>query len=153
MTEQKTGTERPNIVLINCDDLGYGDLGCYGSNMHDTPHIDRMAAEGVRLTDFYMAAPVCSASRAGMLTGCYPKRTNFPGVLRPADSAGLNPAEITFPKLLQQAGYATQLVGKWHCGDQPPFLPTEHGFDGYYGLPYSNSDARERGCSPVHKRT
>jgi len=140
--------EKTNIILINCDDLGYGDLGCYGSEMHDTPHIDRMAAEGVRFTDFYMAAPVCSASRAGMLTGCYPKRINFPGVLHPADSRGLAPSEITIARLLRDAGYATQLVGKWHCGDQPAFLPTNHGFGGYYGLPYSNDMGRNRGAGP-----
>ncbi len=135
--------QRPNIVLINCDDLGYGDAGCYGSDVHTTPHIDRLAEEGLRFTDFYMPASVCSPSRGGMLTGCYPPRIGFGWfdnrwVLLPGHPVGLNPEEVTFPELLQEAGYATKLVGKWHCGDQPPFLPTEHGFDSYYGLPYSN---------------
>ncbi len=135
--------ERPNIILINCDDLGYGDLGCYGSELHDTPALDQLAAEGLRFTDFYMASPVCSPSRGGMMTGCYPPRIGFGWfdnrwVLLPGHSVGLNPSEITFAKLLQSSGYATKLVGKWHCGDQPPFLPTRHGFDSYYGLPYSN---------------
>jgi len=138
--------QQPNIILVNCDDLGYGDLGCYGSVHHQTPAIDRMAAQGVRFTDFYMASPVCSASRAAMLTGCYPRRIGFPGVLHPASAVGLHPDEITIARLLQQAGYATQLVGKWHCGDQPPFLPTRHGFDHYYGLPYSNDMGRNRGA-------
>ncbi len=134
---------KPNIILINCDDLGYGDLGCYGSKLHSTPHIDRLAAEGMHFTDFYMPAPVCSPSRGGMLTGCYPPRIGFGWfdnrwVLLPGHPVGLNPEEITIAKLLQEAGYETKLVGKWHCGDQAPFLPTEHGFDSYYGLPYSN---------------
>ncbi|MFW6279466.1 MAG: sulfatase [Planctomycetota bacterium] len=139
----------PNIILINCDDLGYGDLGCYGSELHSTPHIDRMAAEGMRFTDFYMPASVCSPSRGGMLTGCYPPRVGFGWfenrwVLLPGHPVGLNPEEITVARLLQGAGYDTKLVGKWHCGDQEPFLPTEHGFDSYYGLPYSNDMGRQR---------
>ncbi len=145
MKNRKT---KPNIILINCDDLGYGDLGCYGSEQHTTPAIDRMAEEGIRFTDFYMAAPVCSASRAAMLTGCYPKRLNFPGVLMPADTCGLHPDEITFARLLRDHGYATKLVGKWHLGDQPEFLPTRHGFDSYYGLPYSNDMGRNKGDGP-----
>lgn len=134
---------RPNIVLINCDDLGYGDLGCYGSEVHNTPAIDRMAAEGVRMTDFYMASPVCSPSRGALLTGCYPGRIGFDSfdgrdVLFPGQAVGLNPSEITIARLLQEAGYATAMIGKWHCGDQPEFLPTQHGFDQWLGLPYSN---------------
>lgn len=148
----------PNIILINCDDLGYGDLGCYGGQeLHDTPHLDRMAAEGMRFTDFYMASPVCSPSRAAMLTGCYPRRIGFdrfrkPGseerigyVLFPGDPEGLNPDEETIATLLKERGYATALVGKWHCGDQPEFLPTRHGFDSYYGIPYSNDMGRQVG--------
>jgi arylsulfatase A-like enzyme len=136
--------DRPNIVLINCDDLGYGDIGCYGSELNATPHTDRIAHEGVRFTDFYMAAPVCSPSRGAMMTGCYPRRiglaTNEQGawVLFPGDSTGLSPDEITIATLLKRQGYATAHVGKWHLGDQPEFLPTRHGFDSYYGLPYSN---------------
>ncbi len=135
--------ERPNIILINCDDLGYGDLGCYGSQVNKTPHLDRMAAEGMRFDDFYMASPLCSPSRGAMLTGCYPRRIGFGtfeglGVLFPGQGVGLNPDEITIAEILKSQGYATRIVGKWHCGDQPEFLPTRHGFDSYYGLPYSN---------------
>jgi len=140
---------KPNIVLINCDDLGYGDLGCYGSSVNKTPAIDRMAAEGMRFTDFYMASPVCSPSRGAMLTGCYPPRIGFGSfdgrwVLFPGQELGLNPEEITIAKLLKEQGYATQIVGKWHCGDQKEFLPTRHGFDHYYGIPYSNDMGRQK---------
>lgn len=135
--------DRPNVILINCDDLGYGDLGCYGSEVHDTPALDRMAAEGARLTDFYMASPVCSPSRGAMLTGCYPPRIGFDSfdgvhVLFPGMGVGLNPSELTIASLLRDVGYETMMVGKWHCGDQPDFLPTRHGFDHWFGLPYSN---------------
>ena len=139
---------RPNIILINCDDLGYGDLGVYGSTANKTPAIDRLAAEGVRFTDFYMASPVCSPSRGAMMTGCYPPRIGFGMfdghmVLFPGQAVGLNPSEITIARLLKEAGYATSHIGKWHCGDQPEFFPTEHGFDEYYGLPYSNDMGRQ----------
>ena len=136
---------KPNIILINCDDLGYGDLGCYGSQCNSTPHVDRLASEGVRFTDFYVASPVCSASRAAMLTGCYPPRIGFDRhmVLWPGQAEGLSKEEPTVADLLRQAGYATKIVGKWHCGDQPGFLPTEHGFDEYFGLPYSNDMGRQ----------
>ncbi len=134
---------RPNIVLINCDDLGYGDPGCYGSKNHDTPALDRMAAEGMRFTDFYMAAPICSPSRSAMMTGCYAERVGLETgveicVLRPGEPIGLSPDEVTVADLLSRQGYATKIIGKWHCGDQPPFMPTSHGFDSYYGIPYSN---------------
>lgn len=140
---------KANIILMNCDDLGYGDLACYGSPCNSTPHLDRLAAEGMRFTDFYMASPVCSPSRGAMLTGCYPPRIGFGsfdgrGVLFPGDPIGLNPSEITIAALLRDAGYATKIVGKWHCGDQPEFLPTRHGFDSYYGLPYSNDMGRQK---------
>ena len=140
---------RPNLILINCDDLGYGDLGCYGSPVNRTPALDRLATEGMRFTDFYMAAPVCSPSRGAMLTGCYPRRIGFGSfdngawVLRPGFATGLNTSEITIAGLLKTRGYETKLVGKWHCGDQPEFLPTRHGFDSFYGLPYSNDMGRQ----------
>ncbi len=135
--------EQPNIVLIFIDDMGYGDLGCYGSTKNRTPRLDQMAEEGMRFTDFYVAASVCSPSRAGLMTGCYPKRVGLEAgtkfvVLMPEDPMGLNPDEITLPEILQTQGYETMLVGKWHLGDQPPFMPTNHGFDSYFGLPYSN---------------
>ncbi len=141
---------KPNIILINCDDLGYGDIGCYGSTINSTPALDRMAEEGIRFTDFYMAAPVCSPSRGAMMTGCYPRRIGFGSfdgqwVLFPGQPVGLNPDEITIADLLRQQGYATKIVGKWHCGDQPEFLPTRHGFDEYFGIPYSNDMGRQTG--------
>lgn len=137
---------KPNIVLINCDDLGYGDLGCYGSKKNDTPALDKLAEEGAKFTDFYMASPVCSPSRGAMMTGCYPPRIGFGDfhgeiVLFPGFDIGLNPKETTLPRMLKNAGYNTLHVGKWHCGDQEEFLPTNHGFDDYYGLPYSNDMA------------
>jgi len=130
--------DKPNIILINCDDLGYGDLGCYGSEINATPYLDRMAAEGMLFTDYHVMSPVCSASRAALLTGCYPQRIGFPAVLFPASPIGLHPDEITIADVLKGQGYRTEMVGKWHCGDQQPFLPTRHGFESYYGLPYSN---------------
>ncbi len=140
----------PNIILINCDDLGYGDLGCYGSPVNPTPNLDRLAAEGTRFTDFYVASPVCSPSRGALMTGCYPPRIGFDvfdrghAVLFPGESVGLSNRETTLASLLKTRGYATQIVGKWHCGDQPEFLPTRHGFDRYFGLPYSNDMSRMR---------
>ncbi|MDP6038287.1 MAG: sulfatase, partial [Candidatus Latescibacteria bacterium] len=139
---------QPNIILINCDDLGYGDLGCYGSKINSTPALDKMAEEGIKFTNFYMASPVCSPSRGAMLTGCYPPRIGFGSfegrwVLFPGQPVGLNPEEITIAKLLKTEGYATKIVGKWHCGDQREFLPTRHGFDSYYGIPYSNDMGRQ----------
>ena len=143
-------TSKPNIILVNCDDLGYGDLGCYGSTVNHTPTLDRMAQEGVRFTDFYMASPVCSPSRGAMMTGCYPKRIGFADfdgqvVLFPGQGMGMNADEITVAEILSEQGYATMLVGKWHCGDQPEFMPTRHGFDHYYGIPYSNDMGRQPG--------
>ncbi|MGA1617589.1 MAG: sulfatase [Pirellulales bacterium] len=130
--------EKPNIVIINVDDLGYADIGPFGSTKNRTPNLDRMAAEGKRLTSFY-AAPVCSPSRAALMTGCYPKRVlPIPHVLFPVSAVGLAPEEITIAELLRDAGYATACIGKWHLGDQPAFLPTAQGFETYYGIPYSN---------------
>jgi arylsulfatase A len=129
---------KPNFILINIDDLGYADIGPFGSRTNRTPNLDRMAAEGRKLTSHY-AAPVCSPSRAALMTGCYPKRAlPISHVLFPAAAVGLNPEERTIAELLKEAGYVTACVGKWHLGDQPEFLPTRQGFDHYYGLPYSN---------------
>ena len=144
---------QPNIILINCDDLGWGDLGCTGHPLHQTPNLDRLAAEGSRFTHFYQGSSICSPSRGAMLTGCHPCRIGFDafegrGVLFPGQGIGLDPAEETFADVLRRAGYATHIVGKWHCGDQPEFLPTNHGFDSYYGLPYSNDMGIQRTGSP-----
>ena len=130
--------DRPNFVVIFADDLGYGDLGVYGSERIRTPHLDRMAAEGMRFTDFYAAAPFCSPSRASILTGRYPIRAGVPYVLFPTESTGLPQAEITLAELLSEAGYATAAIGKWHLGWPKPFRAHRHGFDFFYGLPYSN---------------
>jgi len=131
-------TNPPNLVIINIDDLGYADIGPFGSTLNRTPNLDRMAAEGRRLTSFY-GAPVCSPSRAALMTGCYPKRSlPIPHVLFPGNDVGLDPSETTVAELLKSAGYATGIVGKWHLGDQPEFLPTRQGFDEWFGLPYSN---------------
>ncbi len=128
----------PNLIIINIDDLGYADVGPFGSKLNRTPNLDRMAAEGRKLTSFY-AAPVCSPSRSALMTGCYPKRVlPIPGVLFPAGAVGLNPKETTVAEVLKAAGYATGCIGKWHLGDQPEFLPTAQGFDYYLGIPYSN---------------
>ncbi|MFM8251240.1 MAG: sulfatase [Planctomycetota bacterium] len=128
----------PNFVVIYCDDLGYGDLGCYGSTRNPTPRLDQMAREGVRLTDFYTAAAVCSASRAALLTGCYPQRVGILGALGPNSPKGIHEDERLLPELLRERGYATAIYGKWHLGDAPQFLPARHGFQDYLGLPYSN---------------
>lgn len=143
--------QKPNFVVIFTDDQGYGDLSCFGGEHVDTPRIDQMAAEGLRLTSFYVAAPVCTPSRAALMTGCYPKRidmatgSNF-GVLLAGDAKGLNPDEITIAEVLKSAGYKTGIFGKWHLGDQPNFLPTKQGFDEYFGVPYSHD------IHPFHPR-
>ncbi|MCC7373268.1 MAG: sulfatase [Verrucomicrobiales bacterium] len=128
----------PNIVLIFCDDLGYADLACFGAQAIRTPNLDRLARQGVRFTDFYAAQAVCSASRAALLTGCYPNRVGISGALDHRARHGLHPDEQTIADLLKSHGYATGMVGKWHLGHLPPFLPTRQGFDSWYGLPYSN---------------
>ena len=134
----------PNFVLIVCDNLGYGDVGCYGSKLHRTPHVDRMAEEGIRLTDFYVTSGVCTPSRASIMTGCYPRRVNMHvdehggQVLRAVAQKGLHPNEITIAEVLKARGYQTTIIGKWHLGDQPPFLPRQQGFDYYFGIPYSD---------------
>ncbi len=129
---------RPNIVFLYCDDAGWGDFGCFGNTVIRTPNIDRMAAEGTRFTDSYVAQGVCSASRASLLTGCYPNRVGILGALNPNSKNGISDKEKTIADLLKPRGYATAIYGKWHLGHHPQFLPTRHGFDDYFGLPYSN---------------
>lgn len=143
--------DQPNVIIVFIDDFGYGDLGCYGNTKHRTPNIDRMAEEGVRMTNFYVASSVSTPSRAALMTGCYPKRISMHvnagptplmsrgrQVLFPVSHKGLNPSEITIAELLKEKGYETACIGKWHLGDQSAFLPTRQGFDYYYGIPYSN---------------
>ncbi len=147
----------PNFIIINVDNMGYGDLGCYGSTVHDTPRLDAMAAEGMRFTDFYVSSGVCTPSRASLLTGCYAQRISMHSdgkggcVLFPVASRGLSPAETTIAGLLASVGYATECVGKWHLGDQPEFLPTRHGFARYFGIPYSEDmkHTRREGWPPL----
>jgi len=128
----------PNVVIMFCDDMGYADIGCFGAEGYETPHLDRMAREGVRLTNFHVASAVCSASRIALLTGCYNTRVGIRGALGPKSNVGINANEMTIAELTKQKGYATAIFGKWHLGHLEPFLPTNHGFDEYYGLPYSN---------------
>jgi arylsulfatase A len=127
----------PNVVLIFADDLGYGDLGCYGSKL-STPNLDRLAAGGARFTHYTSANPVCSPSRAALLTGRYPTRVGVPNVLFPNAKTGLALEETTLAQTLKASGYRTMCVGKWHLGDAPEYLPTARGFDAYFGIPYSN---------------
>ena len=134
---QGGGQKPPNVVVIFADDLGYGDLGCFGSSI-PTPNLDALAGEGVRLTRFYSASPVCSPARAALLTGRYPARTGIVNVLMPPDKNGLSPSENTLPKILKTRGYRTACVGKWHLGSRSGVMPCDHGFDEFYGLPYSN---------------
>ncbi|MBC20984.1 MAG: arylsulfatase [Planctomycetaceae bacterium] len=144
--------ERPNVIVIFCDDLGYGDLGCFGHPTIRTPNIDRMAREGQRWTQFYAAAPVCTPSRAGLQTGRYPVRSGMCGfgyrVLFPDSKGGLPQSEITIARMLKDAGYSTHAVGKWHLGHLPEFLPTSHGYDTYFGIPYSNDMDTSKNAPP-----
>ena len=140
--ETPTEARKPNFVLIFIDDMGYGDIGAFGSTVNRTPNLDRLAAEGMRLTSFY-AHPVCTPSRAALMTGAYPMRNGLQTgywhpVLMPGDPQGIHADEITVAEALNEQGYAAGIVGKWHLGDQPEFLPNAHGFDYYFGLPYSN---------------
>src|SRR3954453_8261943 len=128
----------PNFVIVFVDDMGYGDIGPFGAKGIDTPNLDRMAAEGMRFTDFYVGQAVCSASRAALLTGCYPVRVGILGALGPNSKVGISDKEVLLPQVLKPRGYATAIFGKWHLGDSPQFFPTRHGFDEYFGLPYSN---------------
>ena len=147
----------PSFIVILCDNLGYGDVGCFGSKKNRTPHLDRMAAEGMRFTSFYVTSGVCTPSRASLMTGCYPRRVNMHVdargglVLFPVSPKGLNPAEVTLAEVLKKRGYATACMGKWHLGDQGPFLPTAQGFDTYFGIPYSDDMVvrKDRGWPPL----
>jgi arylsulfatase A-like enzyme len=128
----------PNIVVIFMDDMGYADIGPFGAKAYPTPHLDRMAREGRKFTDFYVTQAVCSASRAGLLTGCYNVRVGILGALGPKATHGINASEVTLAEICKQKGYATACYGKWHLGHHRKFLPMQHGFDDYFGLPYSN---------------
>jgi len=144
---------KPNFIVIFIDDMGYGDIGPFGSTKNRTPELDRMAAEGMKFSSFYVTSGVCTPSRSSLMTGCYPRRVNLHVdernlcVLFPAGRKGLNPNELTIAEVLKPQGYATLCIGKWHLGDQPEFLPTRQGFDSYYGIPYSN-DMGGRGNKP-----
>lgn len=131
--------EKPNIVIFFTDDQGYADVGCYGAKGFETPNIDKLAMEGIRFTDFYVPATVCTPSRAGLLTGRYPKRANLhKAVLFPFSENGLSQEEFTMAEMLKTVGYATACIGKWHLGHQEKYMPNNHGFDYYFGVPYSN---------------
>ena len=135
--ESKTSNP-PNVVIVFTDDQGYQDLGSFGSPNISTPHLDQMAKEGIKLTNFYAAQAVCSASRAALLTGCYPNRIGIAGALFPHHKIGINAQETTLAEMLKAQGYKTAIFGKWHLGHHPEFLPMNHGFDEFIGIPYSN---------------
>lgn len=130
--------KKPNVIIIFMDDMGYGDPSCYSGILYQTPNIDKLAAEGMRFTNFYAAQAICSASRAGILTGCYPNRIGIHGALMPWSPIALNPNEETIAEVLKKAGYYTGMIGKWHLGSKAPYLPIHYGFDEFLGLPYSN---------------
>jgi len=138
---------KPNVVILFSDDQGYADVGVYGAKDLSTPNCDRMAAEGVRFTDFYVAQPVCGASRAALLTGCYPNRIGLAGAPDHKARHGIHERETTIAEMLKDADYATAIFGKWHLGHHKKFLPLQHGFDEYFGLPYSND------MHPAHPTT
>ncbi len=152
---EKSAERPPNFIVVFIDDLGYADIGPFGAVKHRTPVLDRMADEGLRLTDFYSTCSVCTPSRASLLTGCYPRRVNMHVdeknlcVLFPAARKGLNPDEDTIADVLKRQGYATACIGKWHLGDHPEFLPTSQGFDSYFGIPYSNDMHRQQVPLPL----
>lgn len=142
-SEPASDVARPNIILIFCDDLGYGDLGCYGSRI-PTPNLDRIANEGVRFRQFYSAAPVCSPSRAALMTGRYPTRVGVPDILFPDDHLGLAEGETTIAEVVKSQGYKTMALGKWHLGSDPQYVPTRRGFDQYFGLLWSTDMPQRR---------
>ncbi len=150
---QTAESRPPNFLVFFCDNLGYGDIGPYGSTLHRTPNLDQLAAESRKFTHFYTAANVCTPSRVGLMTATYPRRLNLyqnvrnGPVLQPGEAIGLNPSEVTIAEVLKSVGYATMLIGKWHLGDQPVFLPTRQGFDQYWGIPYSDDMTPREGVS------
>ena len=152
---QLKASPKPNFIVVFCDDLGYADIGPFGAKNKETPHLDRMAREGIRLTDFYSTCSVCTPSRASLMTGCYPRRVNMHVdegdlcVLFPSARKGLNPDEVTVAEVLKERGYATMCIGKWHLGDHPKFMPTSQGFDHYFGIPYSNDMNRKNVPLPL----
>ena len=136
--QERDFVDRPNFIVIFCDDMGYADIGPFGATGYETPHLDRMAEEGMVLTSFCVARSVCSPSRAALMTGCYPVRVGVPGNFGPGSTTGLHPDEMTIAEVVKQQGYATAMFGKWHLGHLPPFRPHRQGFDEWFGLPYSN---------------
>jgi arylsulfatase A-like enzyme len=151
ITTAALAAERPNVIFVLCDNLGNGDVHCFNpQTKHRTPNLDRMAKEGTRFTSYYSASGVCTPSRAALMTGCYPVRLNMHVsdrgglVLQPVAAKGLNPNETTLGEVMKSAGYATQIIGKWHLGDQPEFLPTRQGFDSFFGIPYSDDMTRDK---------
>ena len=147
---------RPNVVLLFADDLGYGDVGTFGAADIKTPNIDKLAAEGTRFTNFYVAQPVCTASRAALMTGCYSNRVGLFGALNHESRIGIAADELLLPEMLKSKGYATAAFGKWHLGVQPELLPTRHGFDEFFGIPYSNDNGplhgSQKGVQLLHSR-
>jgi arylsulfatase A len=140
----------PNIIHVIADDVGWDDFGCYGAEKIRTPNLDRLAARGMKFNSFYAPAPLCSATRAALMTGCYAERIGIPGALMPHSPIGLSAKETTTAELLQKRGYATALVGKWHLGHTPEFRPTRHGFDEFFGIPYPNDQGAERNLYVQH---
>lgn len=148
-----SANEKPNIVFFFIDDMGYGDIGPFGSKKNKTPHLDKMAQEGIKFTDFYVSSTACTPSRSALMTGSYAYRVGMDGrVVFPGDKRGLNPSEITIADMLKERGYTTGCFGKWHLGDAPEFLPSKQGFDEYEGIPYSNDmwpKLGKRGLPPL----
>ena len=151
LTAALRAAESPNLIFVLCDNLGNGDVRCFNPRtLHRTPNLDRMAAEGTRFTSFYSASGVCTPSRAALMTGCYPRRIHMHvsatggAVLQPIATRGLNPSETTLAEVVKPAGYTTHIIGKWHLGDQPEFLPTRQGFDHFFGIPYSDDMTRDK---------
>lgn len=137
-----SAAEKPNIILILADDLGYADLGCFGSKTIRTPHLDTLAAEGTKFTSFYVTQAVCSASRAALMTGSYPNRVSMQGALNHTSKEGIHPDEYLLPEMLKNQGYRTGIFGKWHLGTAELFHPLKHGFDEFWGIPYSNDNSK-----------